>query len=60
LRQKVFIKYDMEREEVQMNKTTWEEYKLIQTLLNSLNTQQLQITNMALRDILRDRERDEN
>ncbi len=60
MRQKVFIKYDMEREEVQMNKTTWEEYKLIQTLLNSLNTQQLQITNMALRDILRDRERDEN
>ena len=50
----------MEREEVEMNETTWEEYKLIQTLLNSLNTQQLQITNMALRDILRDRERDEN
>ena len=43
-----------------MNETTYEEYKLIKTLLNSLNNQQLQITNMALRDILRDRERDEN
>lgn len=43
-----------------MNETTWEEYKLIKTLLNSLNNQQLQITNMALSEILRDRERDEN
>jgi hypothetical protein len=60
LRQKVFIRYVMKQKGVNMNETTWEEYKLIQTLLNSLNTQQLQITNMALRDILRDRERDEN
>ncbi len=43
-----------------MNETTYEEYKLIKTLLNSLNNQQLQITNMALSEILRDRERDEN
>ena len=43
-----------------MNETTFEEYKLIKTLLNSLNNQQLQITNMALSEILRDRERDEN
>ena len=43
-----------------MNETTYEEYKLITTLLNSLNNQQLQITNMALSEILRDRERDEN
>ena len=43
-----------------MNETTYEEYKLIKTLLNSLNNQQLQITNMALSEILRDRERDVN
>ena len=60
MRQKVFIRYVMKQKGVNMNETTWEEYKLIQTLLNSLNTQQLQITNMDLRDILRDRERDEN
>ena len=43
-----------------MNETTYEEYKLIKTLLNSLNNQQLQITNMDLSEILSDRERDEN
>ena len=43
-----------------MNETTYEEYKLIKTLLNSLNNQQIQITIMALSEILRDRERDEN
>lgn len=50
----------MKQKEVEMNETTYEEYKLIKTLLNSLNNQQLQITNMALSEILRDRERDEN
>tara|TARA_R100000742_G_C4273604_1_gene93203 strand:+ start:465 stop:617 length:153 start_codon:yes stop_codon:yes gene_type:complete len=50
----------MKQKGVNMNETTWEEYKLIKTLLNSLNNQQLQITNMALSEILRDRERDEN
>lgn len=60
MRQKVFIRYVVKQKEVEMNETTYEEYKLIKTLLNSLNNQQLQITNMALSEILRDRERDEN
>ena len=60
MRQKVSIRYVVKQKGVDMNETTYEEYKLIKTLLNSLNNQQLQITNMALSEILRDRERDEN
>ena len=60
MRQKVSIRYVVKQKGVNMNETTYEEYKLIKTLLNSLNNQQLQITNMALSEILRDRERDEN